>query len=62
MPKRAKEALARPAPIQLPILAEATSLVHFRPELREWRFHLMELWPAFFGCALLLRQWGRLGM
>ena len=52
---------ARPAPIQLPLFAEAASLVRVRPAQKEWRFYRMEIWPDLFGRALLLRQWGRIG-
>ena len=61
MPKRAKHHLARPAPVQLPLFAEAASLARIRPERNEWRFYRMEVWPDLFGRALLLRQWGRIG-
>ena len=61
MPKRPKKAPAGPAPIQLPLFAEAASLVRVRPERNEWRFYRMEVWPDLFGRALLLRQWGRIG-
>ncbi len=59
MPKRPKA--ARPAPIQLPLFAEAASLIRVRPERNEFRFYRMEIWPDLFGHALLLRQWGRIG-
>jgi predicted DNA-binding WGR domain protein len=61
MPKRAQKAPARPAPIQLPLFAEAASLVRIRPERREWRFYRLEVWPDLFGRALLVRHWGRIG-
>ena len=61
MPKRRTTALARPAPIQLPLFAEAASLIRIRPERREWRFYRVEIWPDLFGRALLVRQWGRIG-
>ena len=61
MPKPRKKAAARPIPIQLPLFAEAASLVRVRPERNEWRFYRMEVWPDLFGRALLLRQWGRIG-
>ncbi len=51
----------RLVPIQLPLFAEAASLVRVRPERNEWRFYRMEVWPDLFGRALLLRQWGRIG-
>jgi len=61
MPKRAQPPLAPPAPVQLPLFAEVASLIRVRPELDEWRFYRMEVWPDLFGRALLLRQWGRSG-
>ncbi len=61
MPKLAKKASPRPVPIQLPLFAEAASLVRVRPEINEWRFYRLEIWPDLFGRALLLRQWGRIG-
>jgi predicted DNA-binding WGR domain protein len=59
MPKRRRTAL--PSPIQLPLFAEAASLIRVRPERNEARFYRMEVWPDLFGRALLLRQWGRIG-
>lgn len=59
MPKRRKP--ARPAPIQLPLFAEAASLIRVRPEHNEWRYYRIEVWPDLFGRALLLRHWGRIG-
>ena len=32
-----------------------------RPEVNEWRFYPLEVWPDLFGRALLLRQWCRIG-
>jgi predicted DNA-binding WGR domain protein len=61
MPKRRKTAPARPAPIQLPLFAEAASLIRVRAERNEYRFYRLEVWPDLFGHTLLLRQWGRLG-
>jgi predicted DNA-binding WGR domain protein len=61
MPKRRRIAPVRPAPIQLPLFAEAASLIRVRPDRNEWRFYRMEVWPDLFGRALLLRQWGRIG-
>jgi predicted DNA-binding WGR domain protein len=61
MPKRARKAPARPVPVQLPLFAEAASLVRVRPEVNEWRFYRIEVWPDLFGRALLVRQWGRIG-
>ena len=59
MPKRRRTAL--PAPIQLPLFAEAASLIRVRPDRNEFRFYRLEIWPDLFGRALLLRQWGRIG-
>ena len=61
MPKCQKRAAARPLPVQLPLFAEAASLIRVRPECNEWRFYRMEIWPDLFGGTLLLRQWGRIG-
>ncbi len=65
MPKPAKTTAARPEPepepIQLPLFAEAASLVRIRPEMNEWRFYRLEIWPDLFGRVLLVRQWGRIG-
>ena len=61
MPKCQKRAAARPVPAQLPLFAEAASLIRVRPECNEWRFYRLEIWPDLFGGALLLRQWGRIG-
>jgi predicted DNA-binding WGR domain protein len=61
MPKRRKTGPGRPAAIQLPLFAEAASLIRVRPERNEFRYYRMEIWPDLFGRALLLRQWGRIG-
>jgi predicted DNA-binding WGR domain protein len=61
MPKHQHTALVRPAPVQLPLFAEAASLIRVRPERNEWRYYRMEVWPDLFGRALLSRQWGRIG-
>ena len=61
MPKRRKTAPARPAPIQLPLFADAAWLVRVRADRNELRFYRLEVWPDLFGHALLLRQWGRIG-
>jgi predicted DNA-binding WGR domain protein len=59
MPKRRKP---RPVwPVQLPLFAEAASMVRVRSEHNEWRYDRLEVWPDLFGRALLLRQWGRIG-
>jgi predicted DNA-binding WGR domain protein len=60
-PKHRKSAPARSAPVQLPLFADAASLVRIRPEWNEWRYYRLEVWPDLFGHALLLRQWGRIG-
>jgi predicted DNA-binding WGR domain protein len=59
--KRRKPGPERPAAIQLPLFAETASLVRIRPDLNEWRYYRMEVWPDLFGRALLVRQWGRIG-
>ncbi len=41
--------------------AEAVALIRVRPDLNEWPFYRMEVWPDLFGHALLVRQWGRIG-
>jgi WGR domain len=61
MPKPPKRHVVRRVPIQLPLFADAASLIRVRPERNEWRFYRMEVWPDLFGRALLLRQWGRIG-
>jgi predicted DNA-binding WGR domain protein len=61
MPKRSETASPRPAPIQLPLFAEAANLVRVQSDRHAWRFHRLDVWPDLFGCALLLRQWGRIG-
>ena len=61
MPKYRKTRPDRLAPIQLPLFAEAASLVRIRPERNEWRFYRIEVWPDLFGRALLARHWGRIG-
>ena len=45
MPKRRRTRPARPAPIQLPLFAEAASLIRVRPERNEWRFYRLEVCP-----------------
>jgi predicted DNA-binding WGR domain protein len=49
------------AQIQLPLFPERASLARIRPELNEWRYYRMEVWPDLFGRALLVRHWGRIG-
>ena len=51
MPKRSKSRFAPPVPVQLPLFAEAASLIRVRPERNEWRFYRMEVWPDLFGRA-----------
>ncbi len=48
-------------PVQLPLFPEEASLCRVRPELNEWRYYRLEVWPDLFGRALLVRQWGRIG-
>ena len=54
MPKRRKTAFTRPAPIQLPLFAEAETLVRTLPERDEHRYYRLEVWPDLFGRALPL--------
>src|SRR4051812_15748655 len=49
--KRRKLLSADPAPIQLPLFADAASLIRVRPEQNEWRFYRMVVWPDLFGRA-----------
>ncbi len=48
-------------PVQLPLFPDDVSLCRIRPEINEWRYYRMEVWPDLFGRALLVRQWGRIG-
>jgi len=48
-------------PVQLPLFPDQASLARIRPEINEWRFYRLEVWPDLFGRALLMRQWGRIG-
>lgn len=50
-----------PEPIQLPLFPDTAALTRIRPELNEWRFYRLAVWPDLFGRALLARQWGRIG-
>jgi predicted DNA-binding WGR domain protein len=59
--KRRKPSPARPPPVQLPLFADTATLVRIRPELSEWRYYPMAIWPDLFGRALLVRQWGCIG-
>jgi hypothetical protein len=43
-------------PIQLPLFPESASLCRIRPELNEWRYYRIEVWPDLFGRALLVRN------
>src|ERR1700752_1322631 len=61
MPKCRKPIPEHPAPVQLPLFAEAASLVRIRAERNEFRCYRMEIWPDLFGRALLVRHWGRIG-
>ena len=45
----------RPAPVQLPLFAEAAFLPRVRPE---HRFYRLDIRPDLFGRALLIRHWG----
>ena len=36
-------------------------LTRIRPELNEWRFYRVEIWPDLFGGFSLVREWGRIG-
>ena len=51
----------RVEPMQLALFPESASLCRIRPELNEFRYYRMEVWPELFGRALLMRQWGRIG-
>ena len=61
MPQCRESDPANPLPTQLPLFAEAASLVCIRPDRNLWRFYRMEVWPDLFGGALLVRHWGRIG-
>jgi predicted DNA-binding WGR domain protein len=61
MTKRRTRRPRPPAPVQLPLFAEAAFLVRVRPDRREHRFYRLEIWPDLFGRALLIRHWGHLG-
>ena len=50
-----------PEPIQLPLFPESVSLCRIRPELNEWRYYRIDVWPDLFGRALLVKRWGRIG-
>jgi predicted DNA-binding WGR domain protein len=58
---RRRKAPLTPAPVQLPLFPERESLSRVKPELNEWRFYRLEVWPDLFGRALLVRHWGRIG-
>ena len=36
-------------------------MARVKPEMNEWRFYRLEVWPDLFGRALLVRHWGRIG-
>ena len=36
-------------------------LIRIRPELNEWRFYRLDIWPDLFGGVSLVREWGRIG-
>lgn len=36
-------------------------LTRIRPELNEWRFYRLDIWPDLFGGVFLVREWGRIG-
>jgi predicted DNA-binding WGR domain protein len=55
------QTLADLTPVQLPLFPEHVSLCRIVPEINEWRYYRMEIWPDLFGRALLMRQWGRIG-
>ena len=61
MPRRRKPALARPAPIQPPLFAEAAALIRILPERDGHRYYRLEVWPDLFGRDLLICRWGRIG-
>jgi predicted DNA-binding WGR domain protein len=61
MPRRRTLRRTRPAPVQLPLFAEAAFLVRARPERGEWRFYRIEVWPDLFGRAQLICHWGGIG-
>jgi hypothetical protein len=46
MPNRCKPGLKRPAAIQLPLFAEAASLIRIRSERNEFRYYRMEIGPT----------------
>ncbi|WP_371418013.1 WGR domain-containing protein [Acidisoma sp. L85] len=48
-------------PVQLPLFPDSAASCRIRPDLNEWRYYRMEVWPDLFGRALLMRQWGRIG-
>jgi hypothetical protein len=43
----------RVEPVQLALFPESVSLRRIRPELNEFRYYRMEVWPDLFGRALL---------
>ena len=57
-PKRPQVRPAAPCPVQLTLFADNASLVRIRPEINEWRYYRVAVWPDLFGRALLVRHWG----
>ena len=47
--------------MQLTLFVDSASLVRIRPEINEWRYYRVAVWPDLFGRALLVRHWGRIG-
>ncbi len=60
MPRRRVQQL-NPVSVQLPLFPDRASLSRIRPEINEWRYYRLEVWPDLFGRALLVRHWGRIG-
>ncbi len=48
-------------PIQPPLFPDQACLTRIRPDMNEWRFYHLAVWPDLFGHALLARHWGRIG-
>ncbi len=48
-------------PAQSELFSEQVSLCRIRPDLNEWRYYRLEVWPDLFGRALLVRHYGRIG-
>ena len=60
-PRRPKPCPTAPAPVQLPLFAEAASLVRIRPERNEWRYYRMEVFRTCPGVPCSPGDWGRIG-